>query len=266
MMIFAKDMIKSHPLDTVPKEILLNPRFEPYFKDCIGAIDGTLVHAIIQPEKQIPYRGRKGECMQQVMAVCSFDMLFTYVVCGWEGTAHDQRILLDAISDDRLKFPHAPPGKYYLVDAGYTNMRGFLSPFRNVRYWLPDFQGVAVPRTREEHFNRLHSSLRNVIEQSFGVLKARFPILKRMAPYPFPVQRSIVVAAMAMHNFIRKEDMEDRLFSQFSEDDAQVERDTDVEESHGENAYTFDITDRTEMDAKRNLIADAIWRDASSDV
>ena len=49
--------------------------------------------------------------MQQVMAVCSFDMLFTYVVCGWKGTAHGQRILLDTISDEKLKFPHAPPGK-----------------------------------------------------------------------------------------------------------------------------------------------------------
>ena len=29
-------------------------------------------------------------------------------------------------------------GKYYLVDAGYTNMQGFLSSFRNVRYWLQD--------------------------------------------------------------------------------------------------------------------------------
>ncbi|XXG52330.1 hypothetical protein AAC387_Pa03g0699 [Persea americana] len=48
--------------DTVPKEILLNPRFEPYFKDCIGAIDGTLVHAIIQPEKQIPYRAKVSTC------------------------------------------------------------------------------------------------------------------------------------------------------------------------------------------------------------
>ena len=58
--------------------------------------------------------------------------------------------------------------------------------------------------------------------------------------------------------------MEDRLFSQFSEDDAQVERDTDVEESHGENAYTFDITDMTEMDATSNSTADAIWRYAFS--
>ena len=104
-------------------------------------------------------------------------------------------------------------GKYYLVDAGYTNIQGFLSPFRNVCYWLPDFQGVTIPHTRKEHLNKLHSSLRNVIERNFGVLKARFPIPKRMARYPFPVQRSIVVAAMVIHNFIKKEDMEDQLFA-----------------------------------------------------
>ena len=75
------------------------------------------MHAIIQADKQIPYRGQKGDCMQQVMAVCSFDMLFTYVVCGWEGTAHDQRILLDTISDERLKFPHAPSGKKAFISA-----------------------------------------------------------------------------------------------------------------------------------------------------
>ena len=106
-----------------------------------------------------------------------------------------------------------------MVDAGYTNMRGFLSPFRNVRYWLPDFQGPAIPRTREEHFNRLHSSLRNLIERSFGVLKAQFPTLKRMAPYPFPIRWSVVIVATAMHNFIRKEDMEDQLFLEYSSED-----------------------------------------------
>ena len=143
-------------------------------------------------------------------------------------------------------------------------MRGFISPSRIVRYWLPDFQGAAIPRTREEHFNRLHSSLRNVIERSFGVLTARFPILKRMARYPFPVQRSIVVAAMAMYNFIRKDYKEDQLFAQFSSEDTQVECGTDFEEDLGENTYTFDITDRTEMDAERSSIADAIWRVAYS--
>lgn len=100
-------------------------------------------------------------------------------------------------------------GKYYLVDAGYTNIRGFLSPFRNVRYWLPDFQGVAIPRTRDEYFNRLHSSLRNVIERKFWSIESSIPYSQADGSYPFLIQRSIVVAAMAMHNFIRREDMED---------------------------------------------------------
>ena len=68
---------------------------------------------------------------------------------------------------------------------------------------------------------------------------------------------------MAMHNFIRKEDMEDQLFLEYSSEDLQVECDTNVVEDMG-NTLTFDIIDRTEMDAKRNSIADAIWRDASS--
>lgn len=52
---------------------------------------------MIPIEKQVPYRGKKGECMQNVLAACSFDMLFTFVIAGWERTAHDPRILLDTI-------------------------------------------------------------------------------------------------------------------------------------------------------------------------
>lgn len=80
-------------------------------KGCVGAIDGTLISAVVPIENQVAYRGRKGECMQNVLAACSFDMLFTFVLAGWEGTAHDSRILLDTIYRPELKFPHAPPGK-----------------------------------------------------------------------------------------------------------------------------------------------------------
>eukprot|EP00268_Persea_americana_P027958 TRINITY_DN2719_c0_g1_i5.p1 TRINITY_DN2719_c0_g1~~TRINITY_DN2719_c0_g1_i5.p1 ORF type:complete len:102 (+),score=5.04 TRINITY_DN2719_c0_g1_i5:176-481(+) len=93
----------------------------------------------------------------------------------------------------------------------YPLMRGFLAPYRNVRYWLPDYRHV-LPRNKQEAFNNCLSSLRNIIERSFGVLKARFPILKKMTPYSFPIQRSIVVAAMAVRNFIRKEAIADELF------------------------------------------------------
>ena len=62
--------------------------------------------------------------------------------------------------------------------------------------------------------NHAHAKLRNVIERAYGVLKARFPILKQMAPYVFSTQRDIVIACFAVHNFIRMQKLEDQLFEQ----------------------------------------------------
>ena len=35
------------------------------------------------------YRNRKGFTSQNVMAVVDFEMKFTYLVAGWEGSSHD---------------------------------------------------------------------------------------------------------------------------------------------------------------------------------
>ena len=40
-----------------------------------------------------------------MMAACSHDMLFTFICTGWEGTANDSRILVDAISMPSSNFP-----------------------------------------------------------------------------------------------------------------------------------------------------------------
>jgi len=44
-----------------------------------------------------PFRGRHKGPTQNVMAAVDFDMKFTYVLPGWEGSAHDVLILEDAI-------------------------------------------------------------------------------------------------------------------------------------------------------------------------
>ncbi|XP_026417579.1 uncharacterized protein LOC113313049 [Papaver somniferum] len=67
------------------------------------------------------------------MCACSFDMLFTFVYTGWEGTANDARVLMDAISNEENKFPMPREGRYYVVDSAYTNMPGFLTPYRGER-------------------------------------------------------------------------------------------------------------------------------------
>ncbi|XP_042479282.1 putative nuclease HARBI1 [Macadamia integrifolia] len=152
---------------------------------------------------------------QNIMCACSFDMRFTFVYAGWEGSAHDARVLDAARTNDNLGFPHPPSGKYYIVDSGYASQLGYLVPFRGQRYPLQDYgEGRPGPRTAKELFNHRHSSLRNVIERTFGVLKNRFHILKSMKAYDIEDQSRIVVACCGLHNYIKEQAIQDQLFNE----------------------------------------------------
>jgi hypothetical protein len=65
-----------------------------------------------------------------------------------------------------------------VANAGYTLESGYMGPFKNARYHLQEFRDVPVESmTRQEKFNLTHSRLRNIIEWSFGILRARWQIL-----------------------------------------------------------------------------------------
>jgi hypothetical protein len=71
-------------------------------------------------------------------------------------------------------------------------------------YHIQDYQNVVGPQGKKETFNYAPSSLRNVIERAFGVLKMKWRILYYgIPPYPAKTQTHIIVACMALHNFIR---------------------------------------------------------------
>ena len=52
------------------------------------------------------FRGRKTYATQNVMAAVDFDLRFTYVLAGWEGTSHDALVLRDALEfENGLRVP-----------------------------------------------------------------------------------------------------------------------------------------------------------------
>ena len=61
-------------------------------------IDGTHVPVNFPFEIQGKFRGRKERTTQNVLAAITFDLKFIYVLAGWEGSAHDSRVLDDALS------------------------------------------------------------------------------------------------------------------------------------------------------------------------
>ncbi|XP_018510874.2 uncharacterized protein LOC108870124 [Brassica rapa] len=76
-------------------------RYWPYFRDCIGALNGTHV-------------------------------LFLYAYLGVPGRAHDTKVLTHCARNE-ASFPHPHPEKYYLVDSGYPTRTGYLCPHRSMQ-------------------------------------------------------------------------------------------------------------------------------------
>ena len=84
-------------MDPTSNVILQNQKYSPYFDSCVGALDGTNIAMHVPATEPKPYRNRKRYLSQNVLAACDFDMKFTYGLAGWEGSAHDGRVLNDAI-------------------------------------------------------------------------------------------------------------------------------------------------------------------------
>ncbi|KAL2935632.1 Protein ALP1-like [Bienertia sinuspersici] len=176
-------------------------------------------------------------------------IIFTYINVGWEGSAHDITVWKDSLTNSKFCFPHPPPGKYYLVDSGYPNTLGYLSPFPGTRCHMPEFE-KRLPSGRKEHFNHLHSSLRMKVECSFGQLKKRWQILNHNMPQTSLKWQMaiIVVSCFTLHNFIRMQELGIPI----------VEHNEDYDGVADTNL--LDETRKRRMHAKRNRIARQLWR------
>ncbi|CAN0857902.1 hypothetical protein LINGRAHAP2_LOCUS6982 [Linum grandiflorum] len=94
------------PGSDIPPEIFEDPRFYPYSKDCVGTVDGIHVPVAVGIDEQGPFRNKNGLLSQNVLAACSFDLKFHYVLAGWEGSASDLRVLNSALTRrNKLQVP-----------------------------------------------------------------------------------------------------------------------------------------------------------------
>lgn len=124
----------------IPRKIRHNPKFR-FFKDAIGALDGS--HIPISPPKDRRglYCNRKGFLSQNCLFACNFDFKFVYALTGWEGSATDAKIWDEALAGGDFDIPD---GKYYLGDGGYPGGRYILIPYREIRYHLAEWGQAKV--------------------------------------------------------------------------------------------------------------------------
>ncbi|XP_057760648.1 protein ANTAGONIST OF LIKE HETEROCHROMATIN PROTEIN 1-like [Arachis stenosperma] len=188
-----------------------------------------------------------------ILAACIFDLKFTYVLPGWEGSASNSRILENAIhNEDNLNIPQ---GKFYLADAGYMLRSGLIISYRSTRYHLSEYSRHP-PENPKELFNLRHFSLRNAIERAFGVLKNRFPILSEMSRYNIDKVSEIIISCCILHNFLIDFDPDEEII-------AQVDRDlmNNVPEDRASRKNIARGEDGRRGEILRDTIAAKMWND-----
>ncbi|XP_024454896.1 uncharacterized protein LOC18110342 isoform X1 [Populus trichocarpa] len=80
--------------------------------DSIGVIDGMHVPAHQPAKDQSRFRNKKGVLSQNILAVCTFDLQFTFIYPGGEGSVADSRLSRAVLDDPDQNFPSIPEGKY----------------------------------------------------------------------------------------------------------------------------------------------------------
>ncbi|KAL0303727.1 UNVERIFIED_CONTAM: hypothetical protein Sradi_6240800 [Sesamum radiatum] len=201
------------------------------------------------------YRSRKGRLAQNVLAICDFDMNFTYVYAGWEGSAADAVSWIMQCHRTRLFLSRrsVSSGKYYLVDAGFTNYQCFLAPYRGTRYHLPEWRGQGRRYRTPQDMLTMHilgcgmsSNEHSNIEETFS----NTTVGDAKLPSEPPGRHSH--ACCTLHNFIRRFSNDDIIFN---EPDGDLPQDMDSFYHRGHPTLS-------EIEEQRNLrdsIAMQMW-------
>jgi hypothetical protein len=124
-----------HAGTPTPPIILSNPKYYPFFKNALSAIDRTHINCSASAEMCQATRDHKGSVTQNCLAICGFNIIFFYIFSGWDGLAADSTMFYDACMTDL----HIPVGKYYVADGGFSICDTLLIPKWGVQYHLAEW-------------------------------------------------------------------------------------------------------------------------------
>jgi hypothetical protein len=69
----------------------------------------------VSSEEVVNHTNKHGYTSQNILAICDFDMRYTFVVAGWPDSAHDTWILNHTLTTFVDEFP-TPPTSTNIID------------------------------------------------------------------------------------------------------------------------------------------------------
>lgn len=174
------------------------------FPQCIGAVDGKHVVMVAPPNSGSIFYNYKHTHSIVLMAICDGDLKFIYIDAGVNGRISDGGVFNNcsfarALANGSLHLPtpRALPGRdtsvpfVIVADDAFAFKPEMMKPYT----------GNHLSAT-ERIFNYRLSRGRRCIENTFGVLSARFRVFRSPIALDAAKTRKITLATCALHNFL----------------------------------------------------------------
>ncbi|XP_011688300.1 PREDICTED: putative nuclease HARBI1 [Wasmannia auropunctata] len=143
-----------------------------------------------------------------LQGVCNHKGQFIDCYIGMPGRVHDARVfrrspLFETLTNNVIS------EKFHLIgDSAYLLLINLMVPFKDNGHL----------RAAQTRYNDKLSSIRNIIERAFGLLKGKFRKLKYLDIADFELGNKIIAAACTLHNFIINRDRINVDFEDYLED------------------------------------------------
>jgi hypothetical protein len=169
-------------------------------------------------------------------AVASTDLWIWHAFFGLPGSNNDINVLHRSPLFDRLANGEAPEVKYTInghnYDMGYYLADGIYPT------WSTFVKTKKAPaNVKDKNFAKAQEAQRKDVERAFGVLQARFAIVRGPARFwDEATLRDIMIACVIMHNMIIEDERnDDSLYDSYDKNDADVK---DVVSRAGTSKFT----------------------------
>lgn len=164
------------------------------FPLCYGAIDGKHIQIIAPGNSGSMYFNYKKVFSIVLMALVDDDYCFRYVDVGACGMASDGSVFKNCSIYNKLENNLLPEGGVIVADAAF--------PLKT--YIMKPYPGDNLTQEQKVYNYRL-SRARRIVENAFGILVSRFRVFQKPIATNVETVDKIVLAACALHNWMRKE-------------------------------------------------------------